>query len=490
MTLSAGDTVFLSLDLDPERDATTWNGRLGIGLFGNATSQILVVNDTGTTDAIPSEAIFITVKTAGTYYAFVDSLTAPGGPTENYHLSATIIPAPAPSASCTTYSSTDVPKPIPDTGMASSTITVPGNPRIAHAAVAVDLDHAFMADIDAHLRSPAGNDNGLFSDIGAATQGGAETHMDIQFDENAAIPPNFALGTPFMLQPEASYRLSWFDGELAGGMWTLDLRDDAADDVGTLNGWSLTLCEPPADGPTTTIFSTDFEAGPAGFTHSGTADEWELGLPATLATSTSSPPPVAAFSTCASGTNCWKTDLDGTYEASSSQDLLSPPISLVGKTGTIYASWQQRYQMESATFDHMSVSVEEDPLANARPLYTWLDATMTDSVGSSPAANIGASAGWALKRADISDYAGKTIRLRFHLDSNAINNLGGLAIDDVRVYQPAFVLTVSTAGSTGQGYVDSSPAGIDCGTFGTHTDCASDYSRRPARDADGACVGG
>ncbi len=56
MTLNAGDTVYLGLDLDPENDTTTFNGRLGIALFGDANNQILVVDDTGTTDTSDSEA--------------------------------------------------------------------------------------------------------------------------------------------------------------------------------------------------------------------------------------------------------------------------------------------------------------------------------------------------------------------------------------------------------------------------------------------------
>ena len=48
-----------------------------------------------------------------------------------------------------------------------------------------------MNDIDAHLRSPAGNNNGLFTDIGAAATGG-QTQMDTVFDDEAAG----ALGTP------------------------------------------------------------------------------------------------------------------------------------------------------------------------------------------------------------------------------------------------------------------------------------------------------
>ena len=47
MNLSAGDTVFLSLDLDPERDATTWDGRLGLGLFGKAADQTILIDDIG-----------------------------------------------------------------------------------------------------------------------------------------------------------------------------------------------------------------------------------------------------------------------------------------------------------------------------------------------------------------------------------------------------------------------------------------------------------
>ena len=99
LNLNAGDTVYLGLDLDPERDGVTWNGRLGFALFGDAGNQILVVDDAGTGDVspnpnIPSEAMFFTVKTAGTYFAFVDSATAAtGGPTATYNLSVSVHPA-------------------------------------------------------------------------------------------------------------------------------------------------------------------------------------------------------------------------------------------------------------------------------------------------------------------------------------------------------------------------------------------------------------
>jgi hypothetical protein len=54
VSLNAGDTVFLSLDLDPERDGTVWNGRLGFGLFGDAGNQIITIDDAGTGDVSPN----------------------------------------------------------------------------------------------------------------------------------------------------------------------------------------------------------------------------------------------------------------------------------------------------------------------------------------------------------------------------------------------------------------------------------------------------
>jgi uncharacterized repeat protein (TIGR01451 family) len=438
MTLNAGDTVYLALDLDPERDATAWNGRLGIALFGDATNQILVVDDAGTVDTIPSEATFFTVKSAGTYFAFVDSASAAvGGPTATYHLSVSVHPATDEGLNCTTYASTDVPKTIgPGTGLVSSVITVPGNPRIADMDVAIELNHTLMGDIDAHLRSPAGNDNGLFTDIGAAAAGG-QTLMDVIFDDEAGIPPLYTVLRGPQYKPEVAYRLGWFDGENAGGTWTLDLRDDGANvNGGTLTAWSLRICEappppmcPPGSSPVT-VFSTDFEAGAAGFTHSGTADEWELGLPATVATTTANP--VAEFSNCNSGTSCWKTDLDNTYEISSNQDLLSPNINLAGLTAPVVVTWAQRYQMESASFDHFSVDYQQAGGATPVRLFEWLDGTMTNAPGN-PTVNIGESSGWSIRSGRADSLAGLNTELRFHLDTDTSINFGGVAIDDVTV---------------------------------------------------------
>ncbi len=422
LSLNAGDTVFLSLDLDPERDgSTSWNGRIGLGIFG---ANILVVNDANTTSP-NSEAFFFTVKDAGTYYVYVDEPAALGDPIYTYHLSVSVIPQTPEGAFCTTYTSTDVPVTIP-TGpaMVQSTLTVPGNPRIADLDVTVVLTHTNMLDLDVVLVAPGGNEVILFNDRGSNTQ----TQMNLTLDDEAAIPISIYTTLSGMIyQPQLNYRLSWFDGQNAGGVWTLKLSDDLADNGGVLQSWSLTVCEspPPLACPVgytpVTVFSSDFEANNGGFTTAGTGVDWAWGTPT-----------VAPINTCNSGSNCWKTNLNGNYAFSTTQDLLSPAIDLSGFSGPVIMRWAQKYQMESASFDHAYIQMQEAGGANPTRLWTWLDATMTSAAGN-PAVTVQQSAGWSERWADISSYAGQSIEALFHLDSDTSVNLAGLAIDDFSI---------------------------------------------------------
>jgi len=421
VALSAGDTLFLSLDLKPNRGGVDFAGRLGLGLFAGT---YLVADDAGATTP-DSEALAITVSATGTYTLLVEATDVDTG---DYQLSATILPAATEGTSCTTYQSTDVPKTIPTgPGQVNSTITVPGNPRIADLDVTISLTHANMPDLDAHLVSPQGNDNGLFTDVGAA----AYPVMGLTFDDEAALPVNaFTVMSGTIVAPELNYRLAWVDGEDAGGDWRLDLRDDLAGNGGELTDWSITICEPvappacPGGTIPVTVYTSDFESDAGGFTSSGTANEWERGLPS-----------FAPITTCASGTSCWKTDLDNTYNLSSDQTLLSPAISLTDPdlVGPVVVSWAQRYQMEDASFDAFAVDVQEAGGANPTRLFDWLDATMTSTVGN-PTTTIKESAGWGVQtRVLPAAYLGESIELTFRLTSDGVDNYAGVGIDDVTV---------------------------------------------------------
>ena len=441
LRLGAGDTVFLSLDMDPARDDNPHTGGVG---FGTAET-VIVTSPKGSNDAAPSAAFFGTAPTAGTYLAFVS------GDIGAYRLSITIVKSLR--RSCHTYTITPANGSIPDRSEATFAIDAPDAATIDHVALGLDLTHPLMSHLDVTLQAPGGYEIPVFTNIGSVTAGNAYTRMRTLWDDDAAMPSLAEFLNQTAYQPEAS-RLGFFSGRPAAGTWTLRIDDDRAPEAGSLARVDLILCaRPPDERLTENVFSAGFEHGADGFTHSGTADSWERGTPSTPAIGDD-----AGLAACAGGTRCFKTDLDASYQANSSQDLVSPPISLAGRTGAIFASWAMWYQLQGAYFDHASVSVEEDGGTNRRPLFTWTGDWMDTLIGSSPR-RLAWGAGWDVRHADISDYAGKTIRLRFHLDSDKNFDYSGLAIDDVRVYQVLFPLDVEV---TGPGRVTSEPAGIDC----------------------------
>lgn len=476
-TAAAGETIVLSLDLDPERDGVTYNGRIGMGLFGTPT-LFLVTGDGGTFDLIDSEAFMITVKTAGSYQVYTDSQVAGGGgPTATYNFNLLRI-SPLAEA-CTTYTNA-VATPIPDAALTTSLINVPTTNLIQKIKVDLNITHTSMPDLDIHLRSPGNlNDNGLVTDIGATTQ----TLMNQTLDDDGAIPPLFAAANNMINKPELAYRLDWFRGENPNGDWNLDIRDDSSTNTtpGTLNSWALTVCDEPAV-VGNLIYSENFEASDGGYTHSGTADEWERGLPATVAQTVTSPF-IAAFNTCASGTNCWKTDLDNTYNISSNQNLVSPTLNLTQYPGTIKLYWQQRYQMESISFDRIWVRVTNvNNAADTRIVWASTNASMGETVGlGASLANIPESAGWGRYNADISDFAGKAITVQFHMETDSSVNYGGWAVDDVQLRH---VGVVAASVPVGGRVMNSSGYGISRATV-TLTPAGSGETRTALTNAFG-----
>lgn len=421
---NAGDTIVAILDVDPERDAPEWNARLGIGLFNN---NFLLANGSAVggalDDANPSEALFMTVKSNGTYKVYVDEAISGGATNYTYNLSVSVIPG----YNLRTYTNyTGTGGAIADLATTNFTLNIPDARIIEHLQLKLNITHAATTDLDVSLISPDGNEVVLFDDP-PTSAGVAAPQINFTLDDEAAIPVSiFSFHSGMNYMPELYARLGYFKGQQAQGTWTLRVRDDSTANAGTLNSWSLSVSEEPltCPGTATTIFFRNFEGGDGGFTHSGAQDEWAHGLPSGAS---------APITTAHSGTNCWKTDLTGTYNASCNQDLLSPNIDLAAVTDPIILSWWQEYQLESASFDQAWVEVREvgNP-ANSRKLWEWKGATQTRSVGS-PATTVQMSAGWGLMKYDITDFAGKNVEVRFHLESDSTVQFAGLAIDDVRV---------------------------------------------------------
>lgn len=434
--LNAGDTVFLSLDADPQRvGGTRWNPRLGFGLIDGGF--ILLAND-GNTTSPNSEAFFFTVRDPGSYLVYVDAASG-AGPSADYHLSVSVFPFVPASASCTTYDSTDTPITIPTgPGSITSSLTLPaGAGQIADLDVGLQIQHAAVPDLDIYLESPSGNRVTLLTDLPA---GSAPNDIELVLDDEAALPAgSFSRHRVYRARPEGPNLLSWFDGMEASGTWRLVVHDDLASNGGTLQRWSLRVCTVPqapscpAGTQPVVVFDSDFNANDGGFTASGTRNDWQWGAPS-----------AAPLNDCASAPNCWVTRLAGNYSNDADETLESPLFNLAGLVPPVTLTWAQKYQMESASFDRAFLIARNNASTIEQELFAWMGPTMQEGVGN-PTQTINMAAGWGHFRADLSAFAGNDVRLRFRLQSDGSINFPGWGIDDLRLEacQPFADLAVS-----------------------------------------------
>lgn len=415
VTLNAGESIYVSLDLDPERDSTTWNGQLLFGPFG-VTNTNLLINDTNATSP-NSEAFLVTALNAGTYYITVSVPTA-GTTYGTYQLAASKY---AKTTGYTNYANTTTPTAITDLGITSSSITITDPGRIQDIAVNLNIDHTSMPDLDVVLTAPDGSTMQLFTDIGNV----AFTKMNTRFSDHAAITPAFQIMEGLVYQTEIATWLESFKYSNMQGVWTLTIYDDLTANTGTLNSWSIDiLTEPEPFTGGTQIYGNDFETTDGLMTHTGTADSWAWGTPT-----------AAPITTAYSGTKCWKTNLTGTYSVSSVNTLETPEIDLTAVlSGVTYAKWASKSQIESANFDNFKITaVEVGGLNRTVELYNWYGATQTQSIGN-PSFTIQNSNTWSVYYADLSIFNGSKFKLRFNLTSDNSVQLSGTAIDDVFVF--------------------------------------------------------
>jgi large repetitive protein len=118
-----------------------------------------------------------------------------------------------------------------------STINVSGmNASVTDVKVRVNLNHTFVGDLTIALVGPDGTRVQLFNRRGS----GGDNLVDTLFDDQAAL--GIASGTaPFTGSFRPEQPLSSFGGVVANGDWTLEVRDNASADQGTLLNWTLDI---------------------------------------------------------------------------------------------------------------------------------------------------------------------------------------------------------------------------------------------------------
>ncbi len=140
-----------------------------------------------------------------------------------------------------TVESSEVPRFVPDLGVAQSTIDWPNNFQVGRVRVKIHATHPATGNLRFRLRNPSGEEVVL-----AANRGGAGNNYGIScesptvFDDDAAV--NIASASaPFAGTYVPENSLSPFVNRSSGGIWTLTVEDKVAGNVGALQCWSLEL---------------------------------------------------------------------------------------------------------------------------------------------------------------------------------------------------------------------------------------------------------
>ena len=165
---------------------------------------------------------------------------------------------PTPPSACSAlYTSVDVPRPIPDLGTITSTLTTNTAGTVASVAVTgLTFEHTYASDLRVLLISPQGMRTALFTHVcGIGVWTTANTGFSLAQPASqvmgAVCPPN--QGT---YRPEEG-SLDVFVGQQAAGTWKLEVTDAGQYDTGTLHAWGIriTYANPCPIG-TSTVTST------------------------------------------------------------------------------------------------------------------------------------------------------------------------------------------------------------------------------------------
>jgi subtilisin-like proprotein convertase family protein len=136
------------------------------------------------------------------------------------------------------YTSTDVPKSIPDNNVAGVTSTLPvtSNTFVGDINVTLNLTHTWDGDLEISLISPAGTNVLLVNRRGSS----GDNFTNTTLDDEASTPISSGVA-PFSGSYRPDNPLSTFDLQPITGTWQLKIADREAADTGNLLGWSLQI---------------------------------------------------------------------------------------------------------------------------------------------------------------------------------------------------------------------------------------------------------
>jgi len=169
-------------------------------------------------------------------------------------------PSPTPVPQCVVYTSTDIPKNLPNgTSSVTSTLNIPDYGTITDVNLTASMTHPYVGDLGMTLTKVSPGSTVTVLDrpgVPATTYGCSGDNLAMTLDDSAA---SYAEGICSGSTPtiNGTYRpnnpLNTFNGLSSNGQWNLQVTDYyPSSDAGTLTSWSLRICRYPQPSPTPT----------------------------------------------------------------------------------------------------------------------------------------------------------------------------------------------------------------------------------------------
>ena len=247
VSFSVYDTNFSAVNLltpaDGSDDTEASNALFTWDIDPNATAyEIDVATDAGFSNIIANQTVsetsltLVTLDIETLYFWRVRSINdcGQGGYSTSSFTTANIF--------CTDYNSNDTPINIPDNNPngALSTINIPTTSLITDISVTVNITHTWNSDLILSLISPNGTEV-ILSDRNG---GNGDNYVDTIFTSEASTSITDG-NSPFTGEFLPEEDLSTLIGTFSGGDWQLKVSDNAGQDTGTIDNWTLEICGSP-----------------------------------------------------------------------------------------------------------------------------------------------------------------------------------------------------------------------------------------------------
>lgn len=253
-----GDYAMMSID--PTDDCTFWMTTEYVQTTGTANWQTRIgafkfpgcggVSPTNTPTNTPVVPPTATNTPVVPPTATPTRTNTPVVPPTNTPTNTPVVPPTATPAFCTTtYTSSDIPKAIPDnnaTGVTSN-LTISGA-----AGTVTDLDvvnlnatHTYIGDLVFTVKHVDTGKSVTIIDrpgVPASTFGcSADNYSNLALNDGATTTVENTCVTPMSGTLKPNNLLSLFNGDSPNGTWTLTVSDRASADTGTLTGWAIRI---------------------------------------------------------------------------------------------------------------------------------------------------------------------------------------------------------------------------------------------------------